>query len=369
MSPGPPEAHPLSRSAGSRGALEEPTSSRGGEGNATLADALEDPVVSIHRAAGWSPGRSWFYARDVPSSATKLFAAASLRVAGTVGWAAPVPEGSSGVYVVSLDPDPASRRRTLATCPISRRALQEWLTARPELRLDGRRPSVIALADRLRGFWLPDEVVLYVGLATSLRSRVGGYYTTKLGARRPHAGGYFLKTLSNLDDLYIHFAKTDDPSGTEDRLLRSFCDSVSPESRASLADPDHPFPFANLEWPPGVRKRHGITGARGDLPGYPRRQRQRVALSRATRPVPPEPAEGNQHRSTFTQDEIGLIRSQLIELRRSDRNRQKIIRAQLRRQFGFHISDYTSQQGFTAAALDELIALGTITVKGGEPSR
>lgn len=51
--------------------------------------------------------------------------------------------------------------------------------------------------DRLATFWLPDEVVLYIGLAgASVRKRVRQYYRTPLGDKRPHAGGWWLKTLT-----------------------------------------------------------------------------------------------------------------------------------------------------------------------------
>lgn len=45
-------------------------------------------------------------------------------------------------------------------------------------------------------------------------------------------------------------------------MLEAFCADVSPDTRHALHDPEHPFPFANLEWPAGTRKRHGITGGR-----------------------------------------------------------------------------------------------------------
>lgn len=45
-------------------------------------------------------------------------------------------------------------------------------------------------------------------------------------------------------------------------MLEAFCTGVGIKERQALPDPDHPFPFANLEWPPGVRKRHGIAGAK-----------------------------------------------------------------------------------------------------------
>jgi hypothetical protein len=118
------------------------------------------------------------------------------------------------------------------------------------------------LDGRLASFWLRDEVVLYVGKATSLSQRVAQYYATPLGARRPHAGGHFLKTLSNLDQLHVHDAVSPDPPRSEHLMLEAFCAAVSTDTRNALHDPEHPFPFANLEWPAGTRKRHGVTGGR-----------------------------------------------------------------------------------------------------------
>ena len=46
-------------------------------------------------------------------------------------------------------------------------------------------------------------------------------------------------------------------------MLEAFVAGVSADSGPALRDPDHPFPFANLEWPKGVRKSHGIRGATG----------------------------------------------------------------------------------------------------------
>jgi hypothetical protein len=56
-------------------------------------------------------------------------------------------------------------------------------------------------------------------------------------------------------------------------------------------------------------------------------------------------------RMSFTRDETEQLRSLLRELRRADRDRQKTIRARMRR-MGFYITD-----------LDELISRGTIKVE------
>ena len=199
----------------------------------------------------------------MPTSVAELFAAADLTPSGPVRWGAPIQEGGSGVYAVSLTSEPDSIRGSLAEPILDRRGIATWLDHAPALTLDGGRPTATDLGVRIARFWLPDEVVLYIGLATSLRSRVRGYYRTPLGARRPHSGGYFLKVLENLGDLWVYYAPHPDPSAAESLMLRRFCSGVSDRSKLAIHDPAHPFPFANLEWPPGVRKSHGIRGARG----------------------------------------------------------------------------------------------------------
>lgn len=198
----------------------------------------------------------------MPSTVNDIFAAAGLKPKGVVRWGTSIPVTASGNYAVSLCSDPASCSPCIANCPVDSKTLKHWLGVCPDLALDGKRPSIAELERRLSGFWLPDEVIVYIGLATSLRSRVRGYYRTPLGARKPHAGGHFLKTLSNITDLFVHFAPASDPDDCEAKMLKRFCRNVSATTKSLLLDPHHPFPFANLEYPPGTRKGHGLTGTR-----------------------------------------------------------------------------------------------------------
>jgi hypothetical protein len=206
----------------------------------------------------------------LPSTVASVFAAAGLEPQGVVGWGIRPSKSGSGVYTVALTDRVDSLTEALAEPPLSPAAAEHLLAVRPELRVDGQRPSAAELCARIASFWLPDEVVVYVGLAgSSVASRVSAYYETPLGAKRPHAGGWFLKLLEPgaLARLHVHFTAADDPDGAEDDMLRHFGANVSTATLARLPDPANPFPFANLEWPRGVRKAHGISGARGLLPG------------------------------------------------------------------------------------------------------
>lgn len=226
----------------------------------------------------------------MPCTISELFSAADLTPEGVVRWGTRLPTSQPGVYAVSLTDATDAIDATRVEAPLDRLAFETWLRVRPELMLDGTRPTVEQLMERVGGFWLPDESVLYVGLATTLASRVQGYYRTPIGARRPHAGGYFLKLLTNLDELWVHYAPCADPDLAEDQMLMHFSSKVSNEAKAILMDPAHPFPFANLERPRGGRKAHGLRGARE--PRFPDGVTDRAARP-SPRTIAPHDARGS----------------------------------------------------------------------------
>lgn len=199
----------------------------------------------------------------MPITIAEAFSAAGLSPGGCVTWGTKPTTLGSGVYIVSLAESLDSVDGALPRAPLSSTAFERWLNICPDVTVDGARPTIEALMRRVAAFWLRDEVIVYVGLATSLTSRLRQYYLTPVGAHRPHAGGYFLKLLSNLDSLWVHYAQCSDPASAESAIIDRFCSCVSDKTKRDLKDPAHPFPFANLEWPPGVRKTHGIRGAKG----------------------------------------------------------------------------------------------------------
>jgi hypothetical protein len=176
---------------------------------------------------------------------------------GPVTWGRPVPSAGPGVYVVEW-PEP------LEAAPVELTLVGKWLERLPAMRLDGARPTSREVAARLHGFWLPNQTVVYVGMTTaSIGGRVGAYYRTPLGDRKPHAGGHWLKTLRGLDRARIWWAPTNAPEEYEDALLNAFAAGVdvSPEAAPRLADRSVILPFANLQTAMSVRKAHGISGA------------------------------------------------------------------------------------------------------------
>jgi hypothetical protein len=194
----------------------------------------------------------------MPSTVEALLRSVGLEWAGAVRWGDRPQLRTPGVYLVACTPDPTDLPAPTPAAPLSSRALDELLD-RCLVTVDLQPASQTMLADRLAACWLPDEPILYIGMASrSVARRVGDYYRTRLGASRPHAGGWFVKTLATLDELWVHAASANDPRRSEQDLIGAFCAGVAPATRNTLHDPERPLPFANRFQPPGSRKRHGI---------------------------------------------------------------------------------------------------------------
>jgi len=210
----------------------------------------------------------------VPISAAVLLRDVGLLADGPLPWGRRVPARGPGVFVVEL-PKP------LPTAPLELTRIGKWLERVPDLRLDGERPTSRALANRLTSFWSPDQVVLYIGATTnSIGARVRAMDETVLGDRRPHAGGYWLKTLTVLPTTRVWWAATDAVEEYEDALLTAFAEATAAGSDAMV------LPFANLRRPTGERRATGITGALLPEPARP------VAPPRYVVEIPDGDAEG-----------------------------------------------------------------------------
>jgi hypothetical protein len=195
----------------------------------------------------------------VPSTVGSLFAAATVARTGVVSWGKRIPKSvdgglGTGVYAVALTDELDSMDQATSACPLSDDAMQELLG------LAGPRQRVTV---------------------SELSDRVAEYYSTPLGARTPHAGGWPLKTLTSLTDFHVHFAYCDDVLIRERLMLDAFADSLSDTTRVALHDATAVMPFANLVDGRGSRKRHGIHGARA--PRHRKETQQRTANADAQR--------------------------------------------------------------------------------------
>jgi hypothetical protein len=168
------------------------------------------------------------------STVRSLLEAAGLSPAGVVPWGERPMEARPGVYVVALTGDPdgcATEKRA----PVSDEAIAELLAVRPGLANDA-----VELARRVRGCWLADQTVLYVGSAPdSVATRVRAHYGN------PDGAGWLLTTLAPPASLHVHSAATEDPTTAAAAMLEAFAAGVSTRSRAYLHDSEHVVPFAN----------------------------------------------------------------------------------------------------------------------------
>lgn len=188
----------------------------------------------------------------MPLSVHDLMDAADVTWSGCVPWGTPPVLNAPGVYVVALSADPADRRAPVSFTADTA-AVTSWLWTAPDVRVDGAPATAETLLSRIAQWWVADEPVQYVGSASrSVRHRVVQYYRTPIGAARPHSGGWFLKSYAGLEGLAVHYAPATDVLAAESAMLARFADGSAPPR----------LPFANLEWPRGRRKRHGISGAR-----------------------------------------------------------------------------------------------------------
>ncbi|HEY5487012.1 MAG TPA: transcription elongation factor GreA [Candidatus Limnocylindrales bacterium] len=160
---------------------------------------------------------------------------------GPVLWGHPLAASGPGVFVVEL---PAPQPKV----SIDPAAIREWLDRAPELRLDGQRPTVAELQSRLASFWLPSQVILYIGSSQkSVSARLLGMFKTPLGERRPQSAGYWLKTLRDLPKARIWWSATADPELYEDSLFDEFVKAAGA------------LPFAVLAATSRHRPEHGLT--------------------------------------------------------------------------------------------------------------
>lgn len=189
-------------------------------------------------------------------TAAELLAACDLEQHGRVTWGTRLPEPDPGAYIVTLP-------TWTSEAPLDLEAIDRWLTRRPELTIAGARPTPEVLADYLARWWLPTEVIVYIGKAANLRQRVGQYYDTELGARSPHAGGAWLKTLTGLSELAVSWSTTATHTEAEASLLAAFAANVTPP--ATYPDRNFVLPWANLEARPNGtlrRRQHQLLGTR-----------------------------------------------------------------------------------------------------------
>ncbi len=76
---------------------------------------------------------------------------------------------------------------------------------------------------------------------------------------RVHTGGYWIKLLSQLENLYVYHAQSKNPRDTEFKMLMYFIEESTGESFYELEELGIHLPFANLKV--DFQKKHNISNA------------------------------------------------------------------------------------------------------------
>lgn len=198
------------------------------------------------RTRSRTPGTSAAIVKLIAPS--ELLSGVGLVPQGPVRWGDSTGAQCPGVYVVEWP-------RSLAVAPVCLAAVQRWIDDVQGMQVSGTRPTAAQLAAEVAAWWVPRQTVVYLGQTMRpVEQRVQEFYRTTLGARRPHAGGMWLKALESLEESSIWWAGTDDPKRVEAELMSAFALACDPRA----------IPFANLkvERPvPGIawtRKPHRV---------------------------------------------------------------------------------------------------------------
>ena len=196
----------------------------------------------------------------MPTTIAALEAKFNVKVKKTIKWGTSVLENSHGIYIISTNSDTHYLPSNISSISFDENQLNEWRKNAPNMQLDNEQVTNESLQKRLTQFWLSDETILYIGKAErqTLSKRVHQYYNHKVGKISNHKGGYWLKTLSNLNELYVHLIPTNDSHNIEKQMLQYFIDNVSNQSKNSLIDKELCLPFANLQLRSRIVKKHGL---------------------------------------------------------------------------------------------------------------
>lgn len=193
-------------------------------------------------------------------TAKQLFKTVGITQFETIMWGdikiAAIPN-KFGVYVIELNEVQKSPFFDAA-------AIKSWLSNSGHVIIDNKAATYKSVNAELNAHWHAEETILYVGQtstsAKGLKKRLVDFYNHKPGNKGPHAGGYWLKLLSNLDTVKVHYAVCDSAYEIEFKMLLKFVMlSANKSDILKIKDLGKYLPFANRT--ADFDKKHNIKGA------------------------------------------------------------------------------------------------------------
>jgi hypothetical protein len=180
----------------------------------------------------------------MPQTPQSIAQAIGLCISQSFRWGQVACPAKPGIYLISLSADP-TKSVTNKGPDFAKPAIESWIKRARDMRLDGKPCTTDRVASFISGFWHPAETIVYIGKSKDVRRRLRQFSSHSLGECRPHAGGHWLKTLANLDALWVHVAECAKYGQAEDDAIRSFQQSVI-QARPELRTlPLLAIPFAN----------------------------------------------------------------------------------------------------------------------------
>jgi hypothetical protein len=90
----------------------------------------------------------------------------------------------------------------------------------------------------LKSNWVDDTMVVYIGKANDLKSRLKQYFNFGQGKNAPHYGGRYIWQLGNSRDLIIcwKITPTEEPRQVEFQLIQAFIAAYGKRPYANLKD-------------------------------------------------------------------------------------------------------------------------------------
>ncbi len=191
-----------------------------------------------------------------------LFGKVGLTPSVPLKWGMPIKEKGNGVYVVSLSSSASENYGTLSNFQIRDEVFAEWINRSPDLNVVGA-VSKGLLEEELNKYWKPNQNILYIGESSSennqLSGRLNQFYQHQVGWKGPHTGGYWIKLLAELNDLYVYYSICSNPRDTEFKMLMHFIEQTTGKNFYELGELGVHLPFANLKV--DFQKKHLVANA------------------------------------------------------------------------------------------------------------
>ena len=162
-----------------------------------------------------------------------------------------------GIYVIAL---PHEKQEL----EVDKKVIEDWMKKSENLSVGGEADTPSALIKELKSHWKPNATILYIGQTSTsvkgLKKRLIDFYRHKPGNSGSHSGGYWIKLLSDLDNLHVHYAACDNSYEKEFKMLMYFAMKLAKkESILDIEGLGKYLPFANLT--ADIDKEHRIKGA------------------------------------------------------------------------------------------------------------